>query len=84
MDLARLRISLRIGHSIKDVSTGPSAEELIDAVVWLANNRARVHGGLSKGQVVITGSRVSGPLTGSRETVAADFGPIGAIKTVLY
>ncbi|AYG63003.1 hypothetical protein QD460_01475 [Rhizobium jaguaris] len=80
IDLSRLGITLRIGTAVSTVDAGPSITDVMDALTWLANGRARDHGGFKAGQVVITGSRINAPVGRPGETVSADFGALGAIS----
>ncbi|MDL2402867.1 2-keto-4-pentenoate hydratase [Rhizobium mayense] len=80
IDLSRLGITLRIGSAVSTVDTGPSLADMLEALTWLANGRARDYGGFKAGQVVITGSRINAPIGRPGETVSADFGALGAIS----
>ncbi|MBB3456409.1 2-keto-4-pentenoate hydratase [Rhizobium sp. BK313] len=83
IDLSRLAITLRIGTAVSTVDNGPSLTDMLEALTWLANGRARGYGGFKTGQVIITGSRVNAPVSCPGETVSADFGVLGAVSLPL-
>jgi 2-keto-4-pentenoate hydratase len=83
LDLSSLHIDFKVGAKAASVDRGASNDETVGAIAWLANTRAHSHGGLRKGQVIITGSRINAPITASDETVIADFGPLGTVTLYL-
>ncbi len=79
LDLSRLAITLMIGGKASRVETGPTVTDVLAALAWLANGRARRYGGLKAGQVIITGSRVNAPVGKPGDRVDADFGSFGHV-----
>jgi 2-keto-4-pentenoate hydratase len=80
IDLSQLGITLTIGDQQSSVNSGPTAGDIVSALTWLANGRARDHGGLKAGQVIITGARPKAPIGGPGETAYADFGVLGQVS----
>lgn len=80
LDLSRLGIRLTIGDQSSTTDTGPTASDVLFALAFLANGRARKYGGLKAGQVVITGSRINAPIGQPGETVGAAFDGLGEVS----
>jgi 2-keto-4-pentenoate hydratase len=80
LDLSGLGIKLLIGDRSTATDTGPSASDVLSALTFLANGRARRYGGLKAGQVVITGSRINAPIARPGETVGAEFDRLGGVS----
>jgi len=55
----------------------------LDAVLWLANHRARLGDGLKTGDIVSTGSLTGIHWTKKGDEAAADFGALGTVRVVL-
>lgn len=83
LDLSTLHIDFKIGGNATSVDKGATNDATVGAITWLANTQARRHGGLRKGQVIITGSRINASFTASDETVIADFGLLGTVTLFL-
>ncbi|MDJ0943889.1 MAG: hydratase [Kiloniellales bacterium] len=81
LDLAAQRVELRIDGDIATEGQGANAlGHPLEALTWLANDRARRGGGLLAGEVVSTGV-----VTGLRDLqpgqrALADFGPLGSVE----
>lgn len=62
----------RDGVEIATAAGGPSTQDVLLALAWLATHAAERCGGLREGQVVITGARISpNPIAGSAVTATA-------------
>ncbi|MEZ2128118.1 MULTISPECIES: 2-keto-4-pentenoate hydratase [unclassified Sinorhizobium] len=84
IDFSTLPIRLGIGGDrVLEVDRGASKTEIVTALTWLANTRARRHGGLKAGQIIITGSRVNLPIGQPGDRITADFGALGTIAISL-
>jgi 2-keto-4-pentenoate hydratase len=80
IDLSQLGITLTIGDQQTSVDSGPTTGDVFSALTWLANGRARDHGGFKAGQVLITGARAKAPIGRPGETAHADFGVLGQVS----
>lgn len=84
IDFSTLAIRLCAGQErVLEVDRGASKAEIVAALTWLANGRARNHGGLKAGQIIITGSRVNMPIGHPGDRITADFGALGTIAISL-
>jgi 2-keto-4-pentenoate hydratase len=60
LDCANVAMSVRVnGATVRTCAGGPSTDEVLGALVWLANHAAPRNGGLKAGQIIITGARIS-------------------------
>jgi 2-keto-4-pentenoate hydratase len=73
LDLAT--VAMRLERDDVEIATaqgGPSTEDVMLALAWLATHAAERCGGLREGQIVITGARISpNPIAGSRVRATA-------------
>ncbi|MDB5528764.1 MAG: hypothetical protein JWR51_1867 [Devosia sp.] len=83
LSLADLKLTLTMAHGAFEAETGVSLEVVIDSLVWLANEGSLRQGGLRKGQIIITGSRLNEPLKQSSGAVSATLGALGTISVKL-
>lgn len=83
MDLANLHLKLTIGTESWEVATGTALDGVIDAIVSLANEGAHRQGGLTAGQVIITGSRLIQPLGKPGDKVSATLEGLGSVSITL-
>lgn len=68
-------VTMRLERDSREIATaegGPSTEDVMLALAWLATHAAERCGGLREGQVVITGARISpNPIAGSKAVATA-------------
>jgi 2-keto-4-pentenoate hydratase len=84
LDLSKLTVTLTIGGSeVARTDKGPSAEAVVKALMWLADNAARRHHGLKAGQVIITGSRVLNPVGKPGDLVEGRVEGLGSVTLKL-
>ena len=83
LDLGNLKLSLTIGGNTLETDTGASLEVILDSIVWLANEGSLRQGGLRKGAIIITGSRIKEAIGQPGETMRANLGPLGSIAAKL-
>lgn len=84
LDPSRLRIVLRAAGRTLEARQGASKADVLAALTFLANGRARTYGGLRAGQIIITGARVNMPIAGGGSVVMASFDGLGdmALKLI--
>jgi 2-keto-4-pentenoate hydratase len=83
LSLGDLKVALTVGGKVFEVETGASLDVIIDSIVWLANEGSLRQGGLRKGQIIITGSRITEPLGQPGEAMSATLGALGTISVKL-
>ncbi len=83
LSLGDLKLTMTVGGKVLETDTGASLEVIIDSIVWLANVGSIRQGGLRKGQVIITGSRLKDPMGKPGETMSATLGALGTLSVKL-
>ena len=83
LSLADLKLVLTQGDSVLEADTGASLDVIIDSIVWLANEASLRQGGLRKGQIIITGSRLKEPIGQLGQTLRATLGALGTVTAKL-
>ncbi|MDB5536411.1 MAG: hypothetical protein JWQ65_1286 [Devosia sp.] len=83
LSLGDLKMSLTIGGKVLETDTGATLDVIIDSIVWLANEASLRQGGLRKGQIIITGSRLKETLGRAGEAMSANLGALGTISVKL-
>ncbi|HTN62942.1 MAG TPA: hypothetical protein VL147_15585 [Devosia sp.] len=83
LELGTLKLSLKQGNDVWEADTGASLEVIVDSLVWLANEGSLRQGGLRKGQIIITGSRLKEPLGQKGQTMTAKLGALGTVTAKL-
>jgi 2-keto-4-pentenoate hydratase len=83
LSLADLKLKLTMADQVFEADTGASLDVVIDSLVWLANEGSVRQGGLRKGQIIITGSRLNEPLKQPNGAVSATLGALGTISVKL-
>jgi 2-keto-4-pentenoate hydratase len=81
LDLSAHRVSLSVNARV--VAEGSGANVLgdpVDALLWLANDRARRGDGLEAGQVITTGSCTGVVMGEPGDRASADFGTLGTVE----
>ena len=83
LDLGNLKLTLTIGADTFEADTGASLDVIVDSLVWLANEGSIRQGGLRKGQIIITGSRIKEPIGQPGEAMSATLGALGTVSAKL-
>jgi 2-keto-4-pentenoate hydratase len=66
-----------------EANTGATLDVILESIVWLANEGSLRQGGLRKGQIIITGSRLKETLGQPGEAMSANLRPLGTISVKL-
>lgn len=81
IDCATLAMSVTVnGQVVRTCDGGASSQDVLDAVVWLANHAAQRNGGLKAGQIIITGARISPFPVHPGESVVATVHGVGTVS----
>ncbi len=81
LDLPAHPVSLVVnGETVAEGSGADVLGDPVEALVWLANDRARRGDGLRSGQVITTGSCTGVNLAGAGDSASAEFGDLGAVS----
>ncbi|MGV8988498.1 MAG: 2-keto-4-pentenoate hydratase [Cypionkella sp.] len=83
LDFANLAITLEVGTTSATKTTGPDLAAILAALRFLANGRARAHGGLKAGDIITTGSRINLPAGDEKTEIIATFDPLGSVSLTL-
>jgi 2-keto-4-pentenoate hydratase len=83
LSLGDLKLTLTIGDTVFEADTGATLDVIIESIVWLANEGSLRQGGLRKGQIIITGSRLKETLGEPGASMSANLGPLGTVSVKL-
>lgn len=80
LDLAGAPVELRVNGELRDAGSGARVlGHPLDALAWLANDRARRGDGLKAGQIVTTGTCTGFHTLDPGDQAVADFGDLGQV-----
>jgi 2-keto-4-pentenoate hydratase len=80
IDFSRAKLSALVNDGlVASTDTGSSGDEVLDALVWLANHAAVRCGGLREGQIIITGARIKPFKVKTGDRVIIDVGGVGTV-----
>jgi 2-keto-4-pentenoate hydratase len=81
LDCSNVAMSVLVNGAVaRTCAGGPSTDEVLGALVWLANHAAQRNGGLKAGQIIITGARISPFLVRPGDRVVATVEGVGTVE----
>ncbi len=80
LDLAGAPVELRVDGELRDAGSGARVlGHPLEALAWLATDRARRGDGLKAGQIVTTGTCTGLVMLSPGDEAVADFGALGSV-----